>query len=124
MVRHDWNEEKGEITSEPLLANDWEWTADTSSVIINLRDDVKWSDGEKLTAKDIVFSFDIFSDPVVNSRLFGSFEKFYTDSTGHILLDKTIDVLSEYRLKINFLPHSHPSLFNIDLPILPEHILF
>ncbi len=122
MVQHDWNEEKGEITSEPLLANDWEWNADTSSITINLRNDVKWSDGEKLTARDIVFSFDIFSDPVVNSRLFGSFEKFYTDSTGHILLDKTIDVLSEYRLKINFLPHSHPSLFNIDIPILPEHI--
>ncbi len=122
MVRHDWNEENGEITSEPLLAEDWQWNSDTSSIIINLRKDVKWSDGQKLTAKDVVFSFDIFSDPVVDSRLFGSFEKFYTDTTGHILIDKTFEVLSDYKLKVNFIPHSHPTMFNIDIPILPEHI--
>ena len=122
MVQHDWDEEKGEITSEPLLAKDWEWDPDTSSITINLRNDVKWSDGEQLTAKDVAFSFDIFSDPVVDSRLFGSFEKFYTDSTGHILADKTFQILSDRKLKINFIPHSHPTLFNIDIPILPEHI--
>ncbi len=122
MVQHDWNEEKGEITSEPLLARDWEWNSDTSAITVNLRNDVKWSDGEMLTAKDVVFSFDIFSDPVVDSRLFGSFEKFYTDTTGHILVNKTFEILSDYRLKINFLPHSHPTMFNIDLPIMPEHI--
>ncbi len=122
MIGHDWNDEKGEITSEPLLAKDWEWSADTSSVLINLRDDITWSDGEKLTAKDVVFSFDIFSDPVIDSRLFGSFEKFYTDSSGHIDTARTFKVLSPYQLRIKFLPHSHPTLFNIDLPILPEHI--
>ncbi len=122
MVQHDWDEKKGEITSEPLLAKDWEWDPDTSSITINLRNDVKWSDGKQLTAKDVAFSFDIFSDPVVDSRLFGSFEKFYTDSTGHILADKTFQILSDHKLKINFIPHSHPTLFNIDIPILPEHI--
>ncbi len=122
MAGHDWNDEKGEITSEPLLAKDWEWSADTSSVLINLRDDVNWSDGEKLTAKDVVFSFDIFSDPVIDSRLFGSFDKFYTDSSGHIDTTKTFEVLSPYQLRIKFLPHSHPTIFNIDLPILPEHV--
>ncbi len=122
MVEHDWDEEKGEITSKPLLAKNWEWNADTSSVTVNLRDDVHWSDGEKLTAKDVAFSFDIFSDPVVDSRLFGSFDKFYTDSTGHILAGKTFEILSDYKIKISFLPHSHPTLFNIDIPIMPEHI--
>ncbi|HKB85460.1 MAG TPA: ABC transporter substrate-binding protein [Ignavibacteriaceae bacterium] len=122
MVGHDWNDEKGEITSEPLLAKNWEWSADTSSVLINLRDDITWSDGKKLTAGDVVFSFDIFSDPVIDSRLFGSFEKFYTDSSGHIDIPKTFEVLSPYQLRIEFLPHSHPTLFNIDLPIMPEHI--
>ncbi len=122
MVLHDWDSEKGEITSEPLLAKDWEWSPDTSSILINLRDDVNWSDGEKLTAQDVVFSFDVFSDPVVDSRLFGSFDKFYADSIGHIIAEKTFEVLSPHKLKIKFLPHSHPTLFNIDLPVLPEHI--
>jgi peptide/nickel transport system substrate-binding protein len=122
MVQHNWNDEKGEITSEPLLAKDWEWSSDTSSIIINLRNDITWSDGTKLTAEDVVFSFDVFSDPVVDSRLFGSFDKFYTDSTGHILLNRTFEILSPQKLKISFRPHSHPTLFNIDLPILPKHI--
>lgn len=123
MIQHGWDEEKGEITSQPLLAKSWEWNSDTSSVTIDLRDDVKWSDGEKLTAEDVVFSFDIFSDPVINSKLFGSFQKFYTDTSGHILLDKSFEVLSPYKLVINFKPHIHPTLFNIDLQILPKHVL-
>jgi peptide/nickel transport system substrate-binding protein len=122
MVQHGWDAEKGEITSEPLLAKNWEWSPDTSSIVVNLREDVKWSDGEKLTPEDVIFSFDIFSDPVVDSRLFGSFEKFYTDSSGHIISNKTFEILSAYKLKITFIPHSHPTLFNIDLPILPKHI--
>ncbi len=123
MVQHGWDEEKGEITSQPLLAKDWQWNSDTSSVSIDLRDDVKWSDGEKLTTADVVFSFDIFSDPAVNSKLFGSFQKFYTDTSGHILLNKSFEILSPYKLKINFKPHTHPTLFNIDLQILPKHVL-
>lgn len=122
MVQHGWNEERGEITSEPLLAKNWEWSPDSSSIVVNLRDDVKWSDGEKLTAEDVIFSFDIFSDPVVDSRLFGSFKNFYTDSSGHIISDRTFEVLSAYKLRIKFISHSHPNLFNIDLPVLPKHI--
>lgn len=122
MVQHGWNEEAGELTSEPLLAKDWVWSPDSSSIVINLRDDVKWSDGKILTPEDVIFSFDVFSDPVIDSRLFGSFVKFYTDTSGHILSERTFEVLSPHQLKINFIPHSHPTLFNIDLPILPEHI--
>ena len=122
MVQHGWDGEKGAITSQPMLANDWTWNSDTSSVTIDLRDDVKWSDGKQLTAEDVIYSFDIFSDPVVNSKLFGSFQKFYTDTSGHILADKSFEILSPYKLKINFIPHSHPTLFNIDIQILPKHV--
>ena len=122
LVQHEWDESKGEIVSKPLIAKNWTWNSDTSAVTINLRDDVIWSDGEKLTAEDVEFSFDLFSDPVIDSRLFGSFEKFYTDSTSHIIAEKTFDIISPTELSIKFKPHSHPSLFNIDLPILPKHI--
>ncbi|HEY6906670.1 MAG TPA: ABC transporter substrate-binding protein, partial [Ignavibacteriaceae bacterium] len=122
MIQHGWNEEAGELTSEPLLAKNWIWSPDSSSIVLNLREDVKWSDGKMLTPVDVIFSFDVFSDPVIDSRLFGSFVKFYTDTSGHILSERTFEVLSAHQLKINFIPHSHPTLFNIDLPILPEHI--
>jgi peptide/nickel transport system substrate-binding protein len=122
MIQHGWDEENGEITSEPLIAKNWVWSSDTSSVTVNLRDDVRWSDNEKLTASDVAFSFDIFSDPAVDSRLFGSFTKFYTDSSGHILINKTFEILSPDKIKINFIPHTHPTLFNIDIPILPKHV--
>lgn len=122
MIQHGWDDEKGEITSQPLLAREWTWNQDTSAVTINLRDDVKWADGVKLTAEDVVYSFDIFSDPVVNSKFSGSFQKFYTDSSEHIIADKSFEILSAAKLKINFRPHTHPTVFNIDIPILPKHV--
>jgi peptide/nickel transport system substrate-binding protein len=122
MVQHGWDSAKGEITSQPLIAKDWQWSSDTSSISIDLRNDVKWSDGKNLTAEDVVFSFDLFSDPAIDSKLFGSFGKFYTDSTDHIIINKSFDITSPYKLTIKFRPHSHPTLFNIDLPILPKHV--
>ena len=71
-----WNDESGELDVYPMIATKWEWSDDSSSIKFILRDDVKWSDGEKLTAEDIVFSYDLYSDPDVQSRLMGTFDQF------------------------------------------------
>ena len=42
----------------PNLATDWEWVDDTH-FRLNLRDDVYFSDGDQLTAEDVVFSFQV-----------------------------------------------------------------
>jgi peptide/nickel transport system substrate-binding protein len=122
LINFTWNEEKGNINPEPMLAQKWNWADDSSSITFNLRNDVYWSDGVKVSAYDVVFSFDVYSDPDVNSKLFETFTDFYTDSENHIDLEKTFEVIDSFNVKINFLPNSTPTLPEIVLHVIPKHI--
>lgn len=122
LVDYKWNTEQGELEAFPMLAKSWEWAKDSSSITFHLRDDVKWSDGVPLTANDVVFSLDVYSDPIVNSRLYGIFGDLYTDKENHIDVAKSFVVKSDYELQINFRPHSSPDLVDIVPPVIPKHI--
>ena len=122
LVKHSWDEKAGDLKTEPMLANSWEWNADSSAITLELRSDVRWSDEVPLTIDDVIFSFDVYSDPAVESYLYGSFLNFYTDKNNHVIAEKTFEKLSETKLKISFAPGSSPSLFNLDFPIVPKHI--
>lgn len=122
LVKHSWDEKTGDLKTEPMLANSWEWSSDSSAITLKLRSDVQWSDDVPLTIDDVIFSFDVYSDPVVESYLYGTFLCFYTDKDNHIIAEKTFEKLSETKLKITFAPGSSPSLFNLDFPIVPKHI--
>lgn len=52
-----WMDESGEIV--PWLATSWEKADDGLSYIYNLRDDVFFHNGEKMTAEDVAFSFNL-----------------------------------------------------------------
>jgi len=117
-----WNNAEGGINEYPMLAKSWEWTGDSSSVIISLRDDAFWTDGVQITAEDIIFSFDAYSDPLVQSRLYGSFKNLFTDEENHIDLKRTFEVISPFEFKVNFPPNSVPNLYELSLSIIPIHI--
>jgi peptide/nickel transport system substrate-binding protein len=122
LVQYEWNDSSGNISPEPMAAKSWTWNEDSTSVTIVLRDDINWSDGVKLTAEDVIFSFDAYSDPDIQSRLFGTFNHFILEKSQHIDLAKSFTSANPYELKINFRPDSHPELFDIDIPIIPKHI--
>jgi peptide/nickel transport system substrate-binding protein len=46
----------------PWLAESWKWSADFTSITFTIRDGVKWSDGEALTAKDVAYSIGLRKD--------------------------------------------------------------
>jgi peptide/nickel transport system substrate-binding protein len=46
----------------PWLATKWKWNTDYTSVTFTIRDGVKWSDGQDLTAADVAFSFKLLKD--------------------------------------------------------------
>lgn len=122
LVQFDWNEELGDLTPKPMLASSWEWASDSSSIIFNLRDDVVWSDGSKFTAEDVVYSFDIYSDPIVQSRYYGAFKSLYKDYEEHIDINKTFEIRNPYKIKINFIQGSASSILDVVYPIIPKHI--
>lgn len=122
LIQTKWNQNKGEMEPFPLIAKSWEWSDDSTSIKFLMRDDVYWSDGQKLTAEDVVFSYDVFSDPDVQSRLFSTFNYFYTESNGHIDIKKTFQIISPYELEVDLPKTSVPNLKEFDLTLVPKHI--
>lgn len=43
----------------PMLASSYKWSTDHKSVVFAIRQGVKWSDGQPLTAKDVAFTFNV-----------------------------------------------------------------
>lgn len=122
LVHFEWDSSNGDLKEFPMLAESWEWDQDSTSVTILLRNDIQWSDQTALTIDDIIFSFDLYSDPQVQSRNIGTFKNFNTDDNGKVDLNKTFEKLAGNKLKINFLPGSVPSILDISIPIIPKHI--
>jgi peptide/nickel transport system substrate-binding protein len=118
----NWNDSLGIIEFSPSLAESWQINRDSNYITLNLRDNIYWSDGKPITTDDIIFSFDIYSDPEVNSRLFGIFENFYQDKEFHIEINKTFRKNSDKSLTIYFKDSGSFTLLDINHSILPKHI--
>lgn len=77
---------------------------------VSLRNDAKWHDGTRLTAKDVVYTVNLLRDPLVRSAITG-----WDDITARALDDTTV----EFTLPAAYASFDHALTF----PILPEHIL-
>jgi peptide/nickel transport system substrate-binding protein len=117
-----WNDSLGVIEFKPMLAENWEISKDSNFVTLNLRDNLKWSDGKSITVDDIIFSFDIYSDPKVNSRLYGLFANFYSSEDLHINTEKTFRKNSSKSVTIFFKDYNNFSLLDINHAIIPKHL--
>jgi peptide/nickel transport system substrate-binding protein len=58
------NGETGKIESD--LAESWEISNDNKQIVFTLREGLKWSDGEPLTADDVIFTY---QDIIFNSKI-------------------------------------------------------
>ena len=54
-----WNPVKPADPSKPWLATKAVWSADYKSVVVTVRDGATWSDGQKLTAADVAFTYNM-----------------------------------------------------------------
>lgn len=114
----------------PRAADSWESSPDGLEAVFHLNPDASWSDGEKVTAHDWVFTARLLADPasalstrVVTHTLTG------TNSEG-ILLDADAfgaEALDDYTLKFTFKEPTSTEDFllyyNRKFLVLPEHIL-
>jgi len=117
-----WNDSLGRIDFAPMLAKKWEWSKDSSSITLYLRDDVHWSDGKQITVDDIIFSLEVYSNPKADTRFSGQFNNFNTIDGEKIDTSKTFKIISPNILTIYFKKGALPSFLNINLEILPKHI--
>src|SRR5207253_7916668 len=56
----------GDEDFQPQLAERWEWD-DPLTLVFHLDPRAHWQDGRPVTAADVAFTFDIYTDSLVNS---------------------------------------------------------
>jgi peptide/nickel transport system substrate-binding protein len=97
----------------PRLATSWTHSADGLHWTVDLRHDVRWSDGVPFTSKDVVWNYRTFLDPKVGFLDIGS-----------VKYIKRIVADGPYRVHFDL---AHPSavfvLSALGESLLPEHIL-
>ena len=112
----------------PRLAESWDVSEDATTYTFHLREDATWSDGEPITAEDVVFTYNLFADPDVaspNSAPFAGVVGYqeFRDGEAEELEglvaedDRTVTITLEEPAP-GFL-----ALFGTGYGILPEHVL-
>ncbi|MBN2817166.1 MAG: peptide-binding protein [Campylobacterales bacterium] len=85
---------------------------DSTTLIFELREDVYWHDGEKFSAKDVLFTYDtLLSDKVVSPY-----------SSGFRFV-KSVRILDEYTLEVTYTKPYFKALETWMMGILPKHLL-
>ncbi|MBO0344336.1 hypothetical protein J0X15_03795 [Roseibium sp. CAU 1637] len=99
----------GEI--EPQIATSWEQISDTE-VVFDLRDDVVFHDGEKLTADDVVYTIERITNPDFASPQLGQFNKIIK-----------AEALDDTKVKLTT-DGPYPALLAqlVKLSIVPQHV--
>jgi len=92
------------------LAKSYSISEDQKIYTFVLRDDIYWHDGHKLTADDIIFTFDRIKDPNSKSPLYFNFKG--------VTIEKIDDTTVRFILEQPFAPF----LENLTTGILPAHI--
>ncbi|NEO31063.1 MAG: ABC transporter substrate-binding protein [Symploca sp. SIO3C6] len=104
---------------EPALAESWEIAEDKKRITFTLKEGLKWSDGEPLTADDVVFTYnDVYLNPKVST---GIKDILRIGSNGAFPSVKKIDKLRvEFSVPEPFAPFLR---FSGGISILPKHAL-
>ncbi len=66
--------------TRPYLAEGWSASEDLTSWTFNLREGIKWSNGDEFNADDVVFNVTRWMDPAVGSSNYGLFDALLADS--------------------------------------------
>jgi peptide/nickel transport system substrate-binding protein len=101
----------------PDLAKSWEISDDSLVITFHLREGLKWSDGEPITADDVVFTY---NDVILNEDVDTN------QRDGQLLPDDTYPVcakVDDYTVSFTMSVIFRPALNSLSFNILPKHAL-
>jgi len=112
----DQNPLTGEI--EPALAKSWEISENKKEITFTLRDNLKWSDGEPLTADDVVFTYNnlVLNPKIPNNKRDG----LRIGESGAFPMVEKVD---RKRVKFTVPEPFAPFLQSTGIAIMPKHAL-
>lgn len=95
----------------PWLAQSWEMT--DTAVVFHLRNDVKWHDGQPVTAEDVKFTFDLAKDST-SASLLGS---------AYLTMVKSATVVDPYTIRFSFVAPHAQAIDDFWWAPIPRHLL-
>lgn len=102
---------QGTMTPEGALAESWETSDDKLTWTYHFRKDIKWSDGQPVTAKDAAWTFQKMLDDEVAQTANGSYVQQW----------ESVEATDDWTLKIKTkVPQA--TMDALDIPIVPEHV--
>src|SRR5476651_1452138 len=113
LLGFDWTTQQ----VSPGLAESWTNAPDGRTWTFKLRKNMRWSDGEPLTADDVIFTWDIIYNPEIDNVMRDAFIVDGKKFTVTKVDDLTIQVVTP-EIYAPFL-----ETFGAGVPILPKHIL-
>ncbi|MCD4713316.1 MAG: hypothetical protein K8R73_08555, partial [Clostridiales bacterium] len=109
---------------EGVVADSWEYSEDGKSITFNMKKDLVFSDGQPLTANDVVFSYLVLADPSYTGRYSSavkdmvSYDEYYAGETDEFT---GVVALDDYTVQFNFKEALRVNFANCTYQILPEH---
>lgn len=103
---------------EPRLAESWKISEDKLRFIFTLRPGLKWSDGQPLTANDVIFTY---NDIYFNEAIPTDARDIFRIGTSRKL--PTVQKIDERNVEFTLPEPFRPFLLNTATPILPAHAL-
>lgn len=95
----------------PDLASSYHFEENTK-LIINLRKDIKWHDGENFSADDVIFTYEKIMDP-----------KVYTPLKSNFTEVESVKKIDNYTIEVNYKRAYFKALVIWMVEIVPKHIL-
>ncbi|MDB9314780.1 ABC transporter substrate-binding protein [Spirulina sp. CS-785/01] len=102
---------------EPALAKSWEMSEDNLEIVFTLREGLRWSDGEPLTADDVVFSYNSI---YLNEKIPTGIRDILRVGDGYPSVSKIDDLHVQFTVPQPFAPFLR---YAGGISILPKHAL-
>ncbi len=109
---------------EASVADSWEYSEDGKSITFKMKQDRAFSDGTPLTAKDVVFSYQVLADPSYTGRYSSTvkdmlgYDEYYAGETD---VFQGVEAIDDYTVKFNFKEALRVNFANCGSAILPMH---
>src|SRR5262249_6446776 len=101
-----------DLQVEPELAKSWSFSKDCLNLDFQLRDDVKWHDGKRFTADDVVFTYEATMDPKTPSSYKADFQDV-----------ERVEKTGPYAVRVVYKKPYAKALVSWGMTMLPKHLL-
>lgn len=106
------------------VAESWEISEDGKSITFKMKQDRVFSDGQPMTAQDVVFTYQVLADPSYTGRYSSTvkdmvgYDEYYAGETTEFT---GVEAIDDYTVKFNFKEALRVNFANCGFSIVPKH---